>query len=340
MPVKGRGIFRNKTFIIMLLLLFAVTSMFTGCQTGPTDREEPLEEEHVITEPIQIGSLSGPTGIGMVNLMENPESYAVSVYQSPDEVVTKVISGELDIAAVPSNLAAVLYNKTEGEVVLLATNTLGTLYILENGESVTSLADLKGKTILASGKGGTPEYILNQLLTDAGLDPATDVTVNWLMNHTDVATTLVAQEGTIAMLPQPFTTVVTEKTEDVRISLDLNEEWQSSQGTTLPMGVLIARRSFVEERGADLEVFLTAYEASVKSVNADPAAASLLVAKHGIIADAVVAEKAIPLCNIVYVSAQEGKDDLNSFFGIISAMNPKSIGGKMPDEAFYYAAGK
>ena len=139
------------------------------------------------------------------------------------------------------------------------------------------------------------------------------------------------------MLPQPFATVVTSKKETVRVPLDLDEEWEKATDTALPMGVLVAQKSFAENRAADLTVFLADYEASVEAVNADPAAASLLVAKHGVIADAGVAEKAIPFCNIVYVPAQESKADLEAFFTIISAMNPKSIGGKMPDEAFYYS---
>lgn len=321
----GRGL-----FIAMILLSLGAAFLVTGC-SNPAAATKPIQE------PIKIGSLSGPTGIGMVHLMEDPAKYQVSVFQTPDEVAAKVISGELEVAAVPSNLAAVLFNKLEGGVVLLATNTLGTLYILENGNAVKSVADLKGKTILASGKGGTPEYILNQVLDAAGLDPAADVSIKWLTSHADVATALAAEAGAIGMLPQPFVTVVTTKQSAIRVPLDLGLEWQKATGTVLPMGVLIARKSFVESRQADLTVFLAAYAASVEKVNRDPAAASLLVAKHKVIADAVVAEKAIPACNIVYVPAQAGKADLVKFFQIISKMNPKSIGGKLPDETFYYA---
>lgn len=328
---------KRRAFIGLLVLLMVASTLMTGCGSTPADPPAPEETPHVITEPLLIGTLSGPTGIGMVELMEDPSQYQISVFQSLDEVAAKVISGELEIAALPSNLAATLYNKLEGDIVLLATNTLGTLYIVENGETITSVEDLKGKTIQASGKGGTPEYILNQILTAAGMDPAVDVTINWLLNHSDVATTVAAQEGTIGMLPQPFATVVTAKKETVRVPLDLDEEWEKATDAALPMGVLVAQKSFVENRAADLTVFLADYEASVEAVNADPAAASLLVAKHGIIADAKVAEKAIPFCNIVYVPAQEGKADLEAFYTIISAMNPKSIGGKMPDEAFYYS---
>jgi len=168
------------------------------------------------------------------------------------------------------------------------------------------------------------------------LDPQKDLTVNWLMNHTDVASTLMAKEGTIAMLPQPFTTIVTEKNPKVRVAVDMNAEWKTSQKTELPMGVLIAQKSFVEDREADLTIFLKDYTASVDFVNSDAEAAASLVSEYGIIPDALIAKKAIPQCNIVFIPAQDGKADLVSFYEIISAMDPKSIGGTMPDENFYF----
>ncbi len=315
----------------VFVLIFLTSSLLTGC----TSDQEPK-----LTEPIKIGSLNGPTGIGMVKLMEAPDKYLVSTYQSPDEVLGKIVSGELEVAAVPSNLAAVLYNKLDGGVVLLGVNTLGTLYLVENGNSVKSIKDLKGKTIVASGKGASPEFILNQLLSVSGMDPKKDIKINWLMNHTDVATTLMAKEGTIAMLPQPFVTIVTEKNPKVKVALDLNAEWQNAMGMTLPMGVLIAQKSFIDVRGDDLEIFLKDYAESVNFVNSDPAAAAKLVSKYGIIADALIAEKAIPKCNIVFIPAQEAKTDLTNFYGIIGTLDVKSIGGKIPDEAFYYSGTK
>jgi len=311
----------------MLILSILIAGVFTGCAPEP---------EELLTAPVKIGSLNGPTGIGMVKLMEEPDKYQVTMYQSPDEVVGKIISGEVDVAAVPSNLAAVLYNKLKGDIVLIGVNTLGVLYIVENGNAVTDISALKGKTIVASGKGGTPEFILNQLLVNAGLDPQKDLTVNWLLNHTDVASTLMAKEGTIAMLPQPFTTIITEKNPKVRIAVDMNAEWKTSQKMELPMGVLIAKKSFVEDREADLGIFLKDYKASVDFVNSDLEGAAELVSKYGIIPDALIAKKAIPQCNIVFITAQDGKAALIDFYKIISAMDPKSIGGTMPDENFYF----
>src|SRR5665647_1156809 len=241
---------KKRALISVLILLLIMTGILTGCA--------PKAEE-LLTAPVKIGSLNGPTGIGMVKLLEAPDKYQVTLYQSPDEVVGKIVSGEVDVAAVPSNLAAVLYNKLEGDIVLIGVNTLGVLYIVENGEAVTDISALKGKTIVASGKGGTPEFILNQLLVNAGLDPQKDLTI-----------------------------------------------------------------------------FLKDYAASVDFVNSDAKASASLVSEYGIISDVLIAEKAIPQCNIVFISAQDGKADLVSFYEIISAMDPKSIGGTMPDENFYF----
>jgi len=317
----------RRVFICSFLVALLLATLMAGC--GPA-------KEETLTGPVKIASLNGPTGIGMVKLMEEPDKYQVTAYQSPDEVVGKIITGEVDIAALPSNLGAVLYNKLEGDVVLLGINTLGILYIVENGETIKNMADLKGKTIVASGKGGSPEFILNQLIKKAGMDPAKDLEVNWLLNHSDVASTLMANEGTIAMLPQPFTTIVTEKNPKVGVRVDLNQEWEQSEGVSLPMGILIGKKSFVTDRAADLDIFLKAYAASVEFVNTQTEAAAGLVSKYGIIPDEAIARKAIPACNIVFISAEDGQEDLNAFYEIISEMDPKSIGGNLPDEEFYY----
>lgn len=322
---------KKNILISKVVLLILISSLVTGCAS---------EKEEQITEPIKIANLKGPSGIGMVQLMESPDKYEITTYQSPDEVVGKIITGEVDIAAVPSNLGAVLYNKLNGDVILLGTSTLGILCILENGDSIKKISDLKGKTIVASGKGGSPEFILNQLLLDSGIDPVNDLEINWLLNHSDVASTLMAKEGTIALLPQPFTTIVSEKNPKVGIKVDLNEEWEKSQGVSLPMGVVIAQKSFVEGKGSDLSIFLKDYAASVEFVHSDVDAAARLVSKYGIIDDETIAKKAIPQCNIVFISALDGKEGLKNFYEIIGAMDSKSIGGNLPDEEFYFDESK
>ncbi|NCB26489.1 MAG: ABC transporter substrate-binding protein [Bacteroidia bacterium] len=321
---------RIVTGMLVVTLIFALA--LTGCQPA----EAPEESPDVVSAPIIIAALNGPTGMGMVQLMDQTDKYAITTYQAPDEVSGKIITGEVDLACVPSNLAAVLYNKTEGQIVAISVETLGVLYLVENGgETITSIADLAGKTLYGSGKGGSPEYILQKLLNEAGV---TDVTIEWMANHSDVASTLMANQGSIALLPEPFVTVVTSKNPDLRVAVDLNEGWVEATGLDLPMGVLVATKSFVEERGDDLAIFLKDYRASVDFVNNNPEEAGAAISEWGFIADPQVATKAIPGSNIVLYEEDTSisKEMLESFFGVLFEMNPASIGGAMPDEGLYY----
>lgn len=319
---------KRQLLTTLIILTLGFTTILTGC-TQPQGDETPMV-------PIKVATLNGPTGIGMTYMMENPEKYQISIYQSPDELVSKVVTGEVDIAAVPSNMASVLNNKTEGGVKAIATNTLGILSILENGGSVNSIEELVGKTIIASGQGGVPEYALRYLLNAKGINPDTDVTINWLGNHTDVMTAMLAEENSIAMLPQPFVTVALSKSEKVHAILNLNDEWKATVKQELPMGVVIAQSEFIKERKSDLNDFIKTYSDSVNLVNQEPKAASELIVKYGFISDAAVAEKAIPNCNIVMITGDENKELLNNFYKILFEMEPKSIGGKLPDEGFFY----
>ncbi len=312
--------------------IFAVLSLMSavllgGCATKPV-------------EPLEVAALNGPTGIGMVQMLEEMEGaenpkYNIALYQSPDEIVGKVVSGELDIACVPSNLGAVLYNKTEGGIKLLGMNTLGVLYIVENGQTVQNIEDLKGKTILSSGKDSTPEFVLNYILNEAGLVPGEDVTVEFMGNHSDIASKLMAEEGTIALLPQPFVTTVLAKNENIRMAIDVNEAWNNLNQMDLPMGIIIANANVVKDNAKGIEAFLKDYETSVKFVDENLEDAVALVEKFGIVPNAALAKVAIPKCNIVYRDSSASKDSLNKFYEILEQANPKAVGGKLPDEAFY-----
>lgn len=336
---------KGKRILSLILAVLVGTMVFAGCtaekETAVSENTEIIEEEAeiieevVFEEPIDIAALNGPTGIGMVKLMDN-ENYNISIYQSPDELTGKIISGEVDLAAVPSNLAAVLYNKTEGAVVGISPITLGVLYIMENGESVTEMADLAGKHIVASGKGGSPEYILNKLLIEAGLDPANDVNIEWLSNHTEVMAKLVAEDGAVALLPEPFVTVSQTKSENIGVSVNLNEEWTNATGEGLPMGVLVAQKSYLEAHSEEFDKFISDYKESVDFVNNDLNESSKLVAEYGFIANEETAASAIPNCNIVIYTDESGNEILKNFYEILFELSPQTVGGKLPDEDFYY----
>ena len=248
-----------------------------------------------------------------------------------------LLKGELDMACVPANLAAVLYNKTEGEIEVLAVNTLGVLYIVENGESVQSIADLKGQTIVAAGKGSTPEYVLRYLLTQNGIDPDNDVTIDWKSEHSECVAALASGQASVALLPQPFVTVAQSKIEGLRMALDLNAEWDAlDNGSALITGVIVARRAVVEENPAAVNEFLKKYAASVDWVNANTADAAALIGEYSIV-DAAVAEKALPYCNIVCLTGADLLEALPGYLEVLYNADPAAVGGEMPDNSFYFA---
>lgn len=323
--------------LLMAFMLVISTLLASGCAKQSTSTGQASQESK--KEKIKIAVLKGPTGMGMVKLIEeNKDSYDISLFDSPDQIVSKVVNGEVDGAAIPSNLAPVLYNKTQGGVQLVGVNTLGVLYIVENGNTIKDIKDLKGKTLYASGKGGTPEFVLNYILKKNGLEPDKDVKIEYKMQHSDIAAAVASKEVKIAVLPEPFVTTTKMKDTDLQIPIDLTKEWEKvSEGKSkLVMGTLVFRKDFIDKRGADLDEFLSKYKNSVDFVNKNKEEASKLIEKNGIIPKAKIAEMAIPKCNIVFISAKDGKESLDKFYSVLKENDPKSIGGKMPDEKFYY----
>ena len=263
--------------------------------------------------------------------------YTFTLAGSADEVTPALIKGDLDMACVPATLAAVLYGKTGGAVEVLAVNTLGVLYIVENGETVQSMADLKGQTIVAAGKGSTPEYALRYLLSENGIDPDKDVTIDWKSEHSECVAALASGQATIALLPQPFVTVAQNKIEGLRMALDLTAEWDAlDNGSALITGVVVARRDVAEAHPQAMERFLEQYAASVDWVNANTADAAALIGEYGIV-DAAVAEKALPYCNIVCITGAELLEKLPGYLSVLYNADPAAVGGAMPDNSFYFA---
>lgn len=292
---------------------------------------------------VKVATLKGPTGLGMLKLMSDNDAktaanqYVFTISGAPDEIVSKISSGEVDVAAVPTNLAATLYNKTSGKVQMAAVNTLGVLFLLTNGENIKSVADLKGKTIYSSGQGATPEYALNYILKQNGLTVGTDVTVKYLTEHAELATQMIAGKVKIAVLPEPYVTQVTTKSKTTKIALDLTKEWDKAAGSksVLAMGCLIVRKDFAEKNKAAFDRFLTEYKASTEYTNSQVKNAAALSEKYGIM-PAAVAQKAIPNCNIVYMDGADMKAKIPDFLNILFKANPKSVGGKLPGDDFYY----
>ena len=310
----------------------------SAVEAEPAATEAPAESE-ATEATLHIAGLKGPTTMGLVNLMadEVASSYDFTMYGAADEIVPLLVKGDLDAAAVPANLAATLYNKTNGAVEVACINTLGVLYIVENGETVNSVADLKGQTIVTTGKGATPEYVLRYVLSENGVDPDSDVTIEYCSEATEALSKVQAGEATIAMLPQPFVTSALSQVEGLRVALDMNKEWQKVAGSKLVTGVLVVRKDAVENDPEAFASFMEGYAASVEAANSDLEGTAALCEQYGVVAKAALAQKALPQCNIVFETGDEMKADLETYFNVLYAADPTSVGGTLPADDFYYA---
>ena len=353
--------------LLALTLSLALTAGLAACSTqAPAEDSAPPEstapaaetqtpaaETAVPYQTVHLGLPSGPTGMGAAKMLaDNDEAYAqveagtyeggtllryeVTLGSDPaNDIVPRLTNGELDIAAIPTNLAATLYNRTDGGIKLLALNTLGVLHILENGDTVNSLADLEGRTLYATGQGSNPEYVLNYLLEANGLDPAADVDIQWLASE-ELTARMASGDIDLCMLPVPAATTVMMQNSDVRDAIDLNDAWTESgaQGT-FTMGCLVARTEWLEDNSELVPGILEEYAASIDYANSNPEEASALIEQYGIVPKAAVAQAAIPQANMVCVTGEDMKG-IADYYQVLFDADPTSIGGAIPGEDFYY----
>lgn len=335
--------------------LGAATFALAGCDGGKAvsgEKDAPSEDANATApEPVSVraAALKGPTAMGLVRFMSEADAgnladndYSFQIVASADEVTPLIAKSEVDIAAVPANLASVLYNKTEASVRVIAINTLGVLYVCELGDTIQTVSDLRGRTIYSAGKGATPQYALEYVLRQAGLDPETDVTIEWKSEHAECVAALAEDATAIAMLPQPFVTTAQMKNDQIRVALDLNREWESAceaagQKARLITGVAIVRSEFADAHPEAVDAFLAHYRESVEYVNANVGEAAKLVGGYDIVPEAVAA-KALPACNITFVAGSDMKDQLAGYLEILAGQNAQAVGGALPGDDFYYGA--
>lgn len=320
---------------ILLLLLAAALLLLPAC--GATAKGMSAEG------PVRIAGLKGPTTMGLVNLLDMEQQgtaaldYDLQLYGTADEIVPGLIKGELDMAAIPANLAAALYQKTKGGIQVMAVNTLGVLYVVEKGDTVHSMADLAGRTILSTGKGTTPEYLLRYLLEKNGLDPDKDVKIQYCSEATEVTAQMAAaQKDAIAVLPQPYVTAAGMKDPSLRVALDLTAEWDKVSDSQLVTGVTVVRTQYAQEYPDVVEAFLQEYAQSVRTANTDLDRTAALCEQQGVVAKAAIAKKALPACNIVCRTGDEMQKDVSAYLSVLCAADPAAVGGKLPDEGFYW----
>ncbi len=341
----------KKTLTLLLALTLSLF-VFVGCTTTndpaqvpqdpeistPNDTDDQPEAEPKTAEVTRVVALKGPTGMGMAKMISDADTkYTFSLTSMPDDVTSSIISKTVDIAAVPANLASVLYNKTEGEVQVIALNTLGVLYIVNSDGTINSLEDLKGKTIGATGQASTPEYVLDYVLKMNGIDPDKDVTIEYYTDHSELATRMISGDVTIGMLPEPQVSTVLMKNANCKTVINMTDEWNKvSPESALVQGCIVARREFAEAYPDSVKNFLSEYKQSVEFANTSTDAPKT-IADIGIVGSAEIATRAIPNCNIVYIDSNDGmKEKLSGSLQVLFDANPKAVGGKLPADSFYF----
>ena len=320
------------------------TAAETAAETASEKETSEAVKPDSAAEPLRVGSLKGPTTIGLVSLMDkasNGESegaYEFTMAADASELAAQVVSGDLDIALVPANLASVLYQKTKQGIEVIDINTLGVLYVVSADDSIHNIGDLKGKTLYMTGKGTTPDYVLQYLLKANSLS-TDDVTIEYKSEAAEVAAVLKEQEDAIGLLPQPFVTAAMAQNENLKMVLDLTEEWDKTQpenGSSLVTGVTVCRKEVLEQNPEAAELFVKEHGESAEWVNANVTDAAELVAAAGIIEKAPIAAKAIPYCSIVCIDGEDMKTRLSGYLEALYEMDPSAVGEQMPDDGFYY----
>jgi len=376
---------RRALALLTAIMVLTCGVLFTGCGTsedGNTDdtsstsvveentTNTPVVEENTSSTPvveentpsvpvveeesttIRVGAMVGPTAMGMVKLMSDSEAgLTANTYEFADlaneasALVPLIAKGELDIAAIPSNLAANIYNNNDGSIEVLAVNVLGVLNLVERGDSINSISDLKGRSIYATGQGAVPEFVIRYILEGNGLNCDTDVNIIWCSDTTEALAYVTEVVDAIAILPQPFVTAAAAKVANtkadnepaLRVVKDLNEEWNAlNPDCGIVTGVVVVRREFAEKYPQQVAKFLEEYKTSVDYVNSDIDGASTLVVNYGIVAAEGIAKKALPNCHIVCITGSEMRANVSGFLNVLYGMEPKSVGGQIPDDAFYY----
>ena len=318
-----------------MLILAVMAVLLLGALAGCGQREDPAA--------VRVGGLKGPTSMGLVFLREQAQSgqaaqeYEFTMAVAADELLPLMIKGELDIALIPANVASVLYNKTEGGVSVIDINTLGVLYLVSGDNTIDSMESLRGRTVYLTGKGTTPDYVLQYLLRANGIDPS-ECTLEYRSEATEVAALLAEQPQAAGLLPQPFVTVACAQNEELDVVLDMNQQWNLAQGegSSMVTGVTVVRNAFLQEHPGAVQSFLEEHAASVRAIQEDPDKGAQLVVAAEIITKEPIARKAIPQCNITYIDGEEMRQALSGYLQVLFEQDPASVGGKVPGEDFYY----
>ena len=332
------------SILLTLLLIFGLTACGNVTNESSAPAKNDTTKEALSNIECDVFAIKGPTGIGLAPLMKKVDDgkgalkYKINLVGSNEEIVATFASTEADIAAVATNVAALLNKSTASGVTVLAVNTLGVLALVAKGEEITSIQDLKGKTVYSTGQGANPEYIAKYILEKNGLTVGTDVNLEFVTEPTELVQKVVANEKAIVIAPQPVATSITIKDQNAKIVFDLNDEWDKVSDTKLVMGCIIVRNEFLLDYPQAVEQFMKDYKESIETVNNDVDTTAALCESYGIVSPAAIAKKAIPYCNIVFQTGKEMKTNLSAYLKFLLDRKPMSVGGSLPADSFYYEA--
>ena len=346
--LAGCGQARNSESVAESLVTESTQTESTVADVTAESTTASAEETSQNTDGtvVRVASLKGPTSLGLLFLMdkankgETVNTYEFQMATGADEILPLMVKGDLDIALIPANVASILYHKTQGGVEVIDINTLGVLYMVSGEDGLTDFTDLKGKTIYLTGKGTTPDYVLQYLLNANGMS-VDDVTLEYKSEATEVASVLAEDPTAIGLLPQPFVTAACMQNEALRVIFDLNEEWnkvQGASGSSMVTGVTVVRKEFLEENEEAVKAFMEEHKASAEAINADPATGAALAVEAQIVAKEPIAQQAIPGCNITYMDKADMKQALSGYLDVLFHQDSQSIGGGLPESDFYYDA--
>lgn len=328
----------NKKIISFLLL---ITLLLSACSNTATNNVSTSANEEVEYQPIKLAGLSGPTSMGLAKLLTDNNNgssklkYDFTIAGAADQIAPLLTKGDLDMACVPANLASILYNKTNGKIKVLAINTLGVIYVVDRNKSINSLADLKGKTVYISGKGQTPEYLMRYLLSKSGIDPDNDVNFQFKSEHAEIVSVLKDDAEAVAVLPEPFITVAKSQINDLNVAISTTDEYNKINNSTLITGVLVANSNFIDNNKQLVNEFLDEYKSSINYVLKNTNEAAKMIGDLNIFKEEI-AKKALPKCNIHFESGNEMKKAISTYLSILFEQDPSSVGGKLPNDDFYY----
>lgn len=321
----------NKRIISMFMVLISIVAL-TAC--GPS--------RAVKNTTIDIASMKGPTSIGLAKLYNDSDNkkstcnYNYTICGTADEITAGLLKGDYDIAALPCNVAATLYHKSEGDIVIAGINTLGALYVVEKGYYIGSFADLKNTWVYSTGQGTTPEYTFNYLLTMNDITPVQDITVIYTNEASELVSTIETQHEIITVLPEPYVTLAVNKHPELRVALDFSKEWERvNPGSAMITGVIVARKDFAKNNPEVMEEFLKEYDASVNFANSNTEDCAEILEGLDIM-KADIAKKAIPNCNVVLITGNEMETKVTSYLNVLYEANPDSVGGNPPVEEMFY----